>query len=98
MMMSNQVTLEQLEQQVVQLSLQEQLRLVAYISQQLSAMPLIVPIVMDEDLQRQREKEADELLALCDAAAEMWEGTFDAAEEIRHMRQNRDEQIWPSKS
>jgi hypothetical protein len=33
---------------------------------------------------RQRQKEADQLLALCDAAAEMWEG--DAAEEIRQMR------------
>jgi len=99
MTMSNQVTLEQLEQQVMQLSPQEQLKLVMHISERLSAMPLGVPMMRDEEsLRRQREKEADELLALCDAAAEMWEGTFDAAEEIRLMRWNRDEQIWPSKS
>jgi len=42
----------------------------------------------EETLQRHREREAEELLALCDAAAEMWEGEFDAAEEIRQMRQD----------
>ena len=96
--MFHQVTVEQLEQQVMQLSPQEQLKLVMYISERLSAMPL-VPIVRDEEsLRRQREKETDELLALCDAAAEMWETTSDAAEEIRQMRRDRDEQIWLSKS
>jgi len=44
-----------------------------------------------------RDREADALLVLCDAAAEMWRGEFDAAEEIRQMRQERDEQIWPSR-
>jgi hypothetical protein len=93
MTMSNQVTLEQIEQQVMQLSPQEQLKLVMHISERLSAMPLVVPMMRDEEsLRRQRGKEA------CDAAAEMWEGTFDAAEEIRLMRWDRDEQIWPSKS
>lgn len=97
--MSNQVTLEQLEQQVMQLSPQEQLKLVMHISERLSAMPFDLQMRGDEEsLQQQREKEADELLTLCDAAAEMWEGTFDAAEEIRLMRWDRDEQIWPSKS
>lgn len=97
--MPNQVTLEQLEQQVMQLSPQEQLKLVMHISERLSAMPLGLPMIGDEEsLRRQYEKEADELLALCDAAAEMWEGTFDAAEEIRLTRRDRDEQIWPSKS
>ena len=46
---------------------------------------------------RLRQKEADELLALCDAAAEMWEGEFGAAEDIRQMRRERDEQIWAIK-
>jgi len=78
--MSHQVTVEQLEQQVMQLSPQEQLKLVMYIPERLSAMPL-VPIVRDEEsLRRQREKETDELLALCDAAAEMWETTSDTME------------------
>lgn len=97
--MSNQMTLKQLEQQIMQLPPQEQLKLVMHISEWLSAMPLGLPMMGDEEsLRRQYEKEADELLALCDAAAEMWEGTFDAVEEIRLMRWDRDEQIWPSKS
>ncbi|MDZ7362880.1 MAG: hypothetical protein ONB46_19485 [candidate division KSB1 bacterium] len=36
-----------------------------------------------------RRKEADKLIALCDAAAEMWEGAFDAADDIRQMRRER---------
>jgi len=96
--MSHQVTVEQLEQQVMQLSPQEQLKLVMYISERLSAMPLVSIVRDEESLRRQREKETDELLALCDAAAEMWETTSDAAEEIRQMRRDRDEQIWLSRS
>jgi len=98
-MMSKRMTLEQLEQQITQLLPQEQLKLVAHISARLSAMPLAAPTVADEEsLRLQREKEADELLARCDAAAQMWEGQFDAAEEIRQMRRDRDEQIWLSGS
>lgn len=96
--MSNEVALEQLEQQVAQLPPQEQLKLVAHISERLSTMPPSMLAAVDEEsLRRQREREADELLALCDAAAEMWRGEFDAAKEIRQMRQERDEQIWPSR-
>ncbi|OGO40841.1 MAG: hypothetical protein A2Z04_07410 [Chloroflexi bacterium RBG_16_57_9] len=89
---------EELEQQITRLPPQEQLKLVAHISERLSAMP-VAPLakVDEESARRQREKEADELLALCDEAAEMWEGTFDAAEEIRQMRRDRDEQIWLSR-
>jgi hypothetical protein len=95
---SNEVALEQLEQQVAQLPPQEQLKLVAHISERLSTMPPSMLAAVDEEsLPRQREREADELLALCDAAAEMWRGEFDAAKEIRQMRQERDEQIWPSR-
>ncbi|MBI3989800.1 MAG: hypothetical protein HY347_09305 [candidate division NC10 bacterium] len=97
-MMPNKVTLDQLEQLVAQLPPQEQLKLVVHICEQLSALPFAIPTVVDdEELQRQREKEADELLALCDAAAEKWEGEFDSAGEIRQMRRDRDEQIWRSK-
>ncbi len=89
MPMPNQITLEQLEQQVTQLLPQEQLKLVAHISARLSVMPLAAPtMVNEESLRLQREKEADELLARCDAAAQMWEGQFDAAEEIRGWRQS----------
>jgi hypothetical protein len=97
--MSAQVTLEQLEQQVAQLPLHEQLKLVAHISERLSFAVQAVPIAVDEDSlqqqrerERERERETDELLALCDAAAELWTGEFDAPEEIRQMRRERDEQ------
>ena len=66
--------------------------------QRLSTMPSsMLTVVGEESLRRQRERDADELLSLCDAAAEMWRGDFDAVEEIRQMRQERDEQIWPSR-
>ena len=90
--MSNRVTLKQVEQQVSQLPPQEQLKLIAHISEQLSTTPLDIAATEEETLQ-QREREADELIALCDAAAEMWEGEFDADQEIRQIRQKRDEQI-----
>jgi len=97
--MENRVSLEQVEQLAVQLPPVEQLQLVLHICEQLSAGALAGSTVVDEEaLRRQRAQEADEILALCDAAAEMWEGEFDAVKEIRKMRRDRDEQIWPSKS
>ncbi|MBM3238217.1 hypothetical protein FJZ31_18145 [Candidatus Poribacteria bacterium] len=87
--MSSQVTLEQLEEQSAQLPLPEQLKLIARISEQLSMIPLDRFTVVEEVLSQQRKKEADELLALCDAAAEMWEGEFDAVEDIRWIRQEQ---------
>jgi hypothetical protein len=88
------MTLQEIEQQATQLSLNEQLKLIAYISEQLSVIPLELA---EENIRKQREKEADEILALCDEAAEMWEGKFDSAEDIRRIRKERDEQIWQSK-
>ncbi len=97
--MSNQVTLEQLEQQAMQLSLHEQLKLIAHLSERLSLAAQVAPAMgSEESLRDQREREADEILALCDAAAELWKGEFDAAEEVRQLRQGRDEQIWRNKS
>lgn len=96
--MSNRLALEQLEHQIAQLSPQEQLKLMVHISQRLSTLlPSMLTAADEESLRQQRERDTDELLALCDAAAEMWRGEFDVAEEIRQMRQERDEQIWPSR-
>jgi len=80
-------TLEQLEREVARLTVQEQLRLVTRIVERLSL------TLLERDMQQ--PSDADELLALCDAAAEMWNGTFDAVQDIRQVRQKRDEQIWP---
>ena len=97
--MSHQITLEQLEEQAIQLPLHEQLKLIAHLSERLSLVAQVAPAAESaESLRQQREREADELLALCDAAAELWKGEFDAAEEIRRLRQERDEQTWQSKS
>jgi hypothetical protein len=98
--MASPVTLEELAQQTAQLPSHEQLKLVALISGRLSLAAQAMPATAgdEESLRQQREREADELLALCDTAAELWEGEFDAAEEIRQMRRERDEQVWPSKS
>lgn len=95
--MVSQMTLEQLEQQIAQLPLHERLKLIARISEQLSNLPPDKFAAEEEALSCQRAREADEILALCDAAAKMWRGKFDAVEDIRRMRQERDEQIWPSK-
>lgn len=39
------------------------------------------------------EREIDELLALCQAAADMWKDEFDVVNEIHRMREERDRQI-----
>ena len=96
--MCNQPTLEQLEEQVSRLSTHEQLKLVAHICEQLSITEQAGPAAMNEKFLQQRNREADKLLALCDEAAEMWEGEFDATEEIRQMRQERDDQLWLNRS
>jgi len=88
--MAAQTTLERLEQQITRLPMRDQLKLIARISERLSTTTL--------EIEKPGAADADELLALCDAAADMWEGEFDAVQEIRRMRQERDEQIWPSKS
>jgi len=57
--MVGQITLEELEQQAAQLSLAEQLKLVAHISERLSqAMPTAPTAKEDESSRQQREKEA----------------------------------------
>ena len=98
--MSSQMTLQQLEQQIAQLPVHERLKLIAHVSEQLSTTSFntIAQTEDEEAVRQRREKEAEELLALCDAAAGMWEGEFDALQEIHRMRQKRDEDIWLSRS
>ena len=79
------MTFEQLEEHVIQLKPQEQLQLVARISERLSAIFLPTPKTISP--MQEREEEVNRLLTLCDEAAEMWVGSFDAVEDIRQMRQ-----------
>jgi len=97
-MMPTGVTFDELKQKVTQLALIEQLKLVSFICEQLTAQASVSKTVASKDDMLLRQREADKLLALCDAAAEMWEDKFDAAEDISQMRQKRDEQIWANKS
>lgn len=88
--MSNRVALRQIEQQVAQLSPQEQLKLVAYIAEQLSATPLVVPMrKTEEQAQRTYLEEVDAWLAECDAVAESIDGQFDSAQDLRRIREER---------
>ncbi len=89
--MPDKLTLEQLEQQVSQLHPHEQLKLIAHISERLSltTQEALGPRNGDS-LRQRRQKEADRLVAICNEAAEKWQGRFDAAEDIRRMREERD--------
>ncbi len=84
------VTLEQVEALAVQLAPQEQLKLLAHLSERLSALS---PWVREADNATTRRERAAAILALCDAAAERLTGESDAAEDIRRMRDERIEQL-----
>ena len=86
--MISQVTLEQLKQQVAQLPPGDQLKLVADIGERLSAMPLVVPTAESEQERAQQERlvEVDAWIAKCDEVAELWEGEFDSAADLRRIR------------
>lgn len=85
--MSNGVTLEQVEQLAVQLLPSERLKLVARLCEQLSAMPPVES--SEQQAKRERLAQVDAWLAECDAVAESIEGEFDAAEDIRRIREER---------
>jgi len=86
--MSSKVTLEQVEQLAMQLPPTEQLKLVAHICEQLSSMPLVVPSEESERERAQMERLAqiDAWIAECDKVAELWEGEFDSAADLRRIR------------
>ena len=94
--MADIVTLEQIEQLAVQLPPQEQLKLVAHISERLSTFDRLRLETDDEAVRRERAARAEAILALCDAAAERFVGESDAAEDIRRIRDERIEQICQS--
>ena len=92
----SEVTLEQVEALAMQLPASEQLKLAARICERTAA----EGIGSQEAPAPRRGKSPEEvknLLALMDAAAALWHGRFDAAEEIRQMRAERDEQICPNR-
>ena len=85
--MSNKMTLEQLEQQVAQLPPHEQLKLVAHISEQLINLALVATTQENnKEGARARLAKVDAWLAECDKVAELWEGAFDSATDLRPIR------------
>lgn len=87
--MANTVTFEQVGQLAVQLPPPEQLKLVAFISEQLSGLLRTNSLPSPTAAQRAREVMADALLADLDAIAESIDGEFDSAEDIRQIREER---------
>ena len=89
--MASTVNLEQLEELATQLPLAERLQLVAYICQQLST-ALLAGTAAESSEERGRQEQLAKLeawLAECDKVAELWEGEFDAATDVRRMRDER---------
>lgn len=86
--MSDTVTLEQVEQLAVQLSPREQLKLVAHVSEWLIVTPLTAS--MEErgvgHVQLERLAQVDAWIAQCNEVAELWEGEFDSAADLRRIR------------
>lgn len=86
--MSNHVSLEQVEQQVTQLPTQDQLKLVAFISQHLLASSFVAP--SEDDLQERTSPEQtvalNDWLAECEQVADLWEGEFDAGADLQRIR------------
>lgn len=83
------MTLEKVEELVAHLSPQEQLKLLAHVSERLSQLP---PPVQETDAERQRREYAariETFLATCDEVAEQIEGEFDAVEDLRQIREER---------
>jgi len=87
------MTLEQVKELVAQLPPQEQLKLMAHISGQLSQPP---PSGQESRVHRPGRDYAarvEEFLAACDQLAEQIEGEFDAAEDLRQIREERAERL-----
>jgi hypothetical protein len=90
------VTLEQVEALAMRLTTEERLKLAARICQRISES--FPAALLPADERQRREEEWQKLRAKLDTAAALWPpGKRDAAEEIRQMRAERDEDICPSK-
>ena len=85
------VTLEQVEELATQLPPAERLKLVARVCEQLSvALPTVVPEEQaKEEAEHVRMAQFEQWLTACEKVAELWEGEFDSAADVRRMRDER---------
>ena len=93
--MTEPVTLEQVEALAVQLTPQEQLKLVAHVSERLSDALSVAPVEENREASEQAKclQLARELLAEVEDIEDDSQGEHDAAETIRRMRDERIAQI-----
>jgi len=90
------VTLEQVETLVVQLPTKDQLRLLAHISERLSSTLPVAPEVESHHDQRVRAERLQLAKALCEEVEDIANdtlGEFDAADDIRRVREERVSQL-----
>ena len=95
--MAETVTLDQIEKLVEQLPPAQRLKLVASICEQLSSASTIEKV--ENDMKRSRRKRlqlAEELLAEVDDIEDDSQGKFDAAADLRRLREERIKQICQS--
>lgn len=95
--MAETVTLEQIERLVRQLPPTQQLKLVARICEKLGAASNIEP--MEDKMERSKQKRlrlAEELLSEVDYIEDDSQGKFDAAADLRQLREERIKQICQS--
>ncbi len=83
------LTFEELERQVENLPPQKQLQLLARVSEKLSIG--VLPFTPEKgDVEKSAHQKQltpiNAWLAECDRVAELWEGTFDAAADLRRLR------------
>jgi len=83
------LTFEELERQVERLTPQQQLRLLTRISEKLSAVTFdAIPPKESEEKRMHQERlvKFNAWLAECDRVADLWEGEFDSAADLRRIR------------
>lgn len=85
-------TLEQVEQMLAQLSVQEQLKLLKFLSERLSEAIILSDIVS----KKEREKKAKAVLRECNRVAAAFKRKTDSAETIQLIRDERHRKICQS--
>ena len=89
--MSTKVTLDQVEQLVARLTPQEQIKLIAFISQRLSKLTL--PETREERWKLEYAARVEAFLKMSDEMAAKTRNAMDSAEDVRQIREERTSQL-----
>jgi hypothetical protein len=84
--MAHALTFEELQQSVALLPDQQQMQLLAQLSARLSKLPFGLTIPSESGNNQKKAAEIDAWLAECDRVADLWQGKFDAAADLRRIR------------